>query len=97
MGDIDRVNHLVGELGDIKRLIAIAEAAEIGAYEVFVEAPGDASLKMSQEGPSTSHAQGVGVSDAFLERLKVLAVEELHAKRTRILGDLKALGVETGG
>jgi hypothetical protein len=39
----------------------------------------------------------VGVSDAFLERLKVLAVEELHAKRTRILGDLKALGVETGG
>ncbi|MDR3538107.1 MAG: hypothetical protein P4L71_16560 [Acetobacteraceae bacterium] len=91
------MNHLVGELSDIKALIGIASRAEIDAYQVFVEAPGDGSLKMSQEGPSTSHARGVGVSDAFLGRLKQLAVEELHAKREQIVTDLKALGVETEG
>jgi hypothetical protein len=95
--DIERVNHLVGELEDIKSLIQAAERAEIGAYQVFVEAPGDASLRMSQEGPSTSHARGVGVSDGFLTRLKQIAVEELQAKRAGILADLAKLGVETGG
>jgi hypothetical protein len=95
--DIDRVNHLVAALADVTSLIEIAERAEADAYQVFVEAPGDASLKMSLEGPSTSHARGVGVSEAFLGRLKQLAVEELRARRNRVQADLHALGVETEG
>jgi hypothetical protein len=97
LADIDRVNHLIAELSEITRLISVAERADIAAYQVFVEAPGDSSLKMSAEGPSTSHAQGVGVSQEFLGRLKELAVEELRAKRSRILADLQGLGVETEG
>ncbi|MBN8900924.1 MAG: hypothetical protein BGO51_19765 [Rhodospirillales bacterium 69-11] len=97
LADIDRVNHLVSDLDEIKRLIEVATRAEVAAYQVFVEAPGDASLKMSQDGPSTSHAQGVGVSEGFLKRLKQLALDELHAKQSKILAELGALGVETGG
>jgi len=95
--DIDQVNHLVSELDDMKRLIEVATRADVSAYQVFVEAPGDASLKMSQEGPSTSHAQGVGVSEGFLQRLKQLALEELQAKQSKILAELEALGVDANG
>lgn len=95
--DIDRVNHLVSELGDIKALIAMAERAEPTAYQLFIEAPGDGGMKLSSEGASTSHSRGIDVAAGFLESLKRLALDELHAKRQRVLADLTALGVETEG
>jgi hypothetical protein len=93
--DIDRVNHLVAELEDIKVLINMAERAEPAAYQVFIEAPGDGGMKMSAEGAPTSHSRGIDVAPGFLTSLKRLALEELQAKRQRILTDLTALGVET--
>jgi hypothetical protein len=93
--DIDRVNHLVSELGDVKTLIAMAERAEPGAYQLFIEAPGDGGMKLSAEGASTSHSRGIDVAAGFLASLKRLALDELQAKRQRVLTDLTALGVET--
>ena len=95
--DIDRVNRLVSDLGDVKSLIETAEHVERDAYQVLVEAPANATIKMSRTGPSTSHSRGVAVSEDFLGRLKQLAVEELRSTRARILTDLRALGVETEG
>ncbi len=96
LGDIDRVNHLVGELGEVKGLIALAARSEPAVYQLFIEAPGDASLRMSQQGAATTHSRGVAVSDGFLASLKQLAVVELQARQEHILAELAALGVDTG-
>jgi hypothetical protein len=64
-------------------------------YQLLIEAPGDASFKMSAEGASTAHSRGTGVSDSFLSSLKQLAIAELRAKRDTVLKDLAALGVDT--
>jgi hypothetical protein len=96
LADIDRVNHLVGELGEVKGLIALAERSEPAMFQLFIEAPGDASLRMSQQGASTTHSRGVAVTDGFLASLKQLAVAELRALQQRILAELTALGVDTG-
>jgi hypothetical protein len=93
--DIDRVNHLVSELADIKTLVAMAERAEPTSYQLFIEAPGDGGIRLSAEGASTSHSRGIDVSPAFLARLKSLALEELEARRQRVLEELARLGVET--
>ena len=90
--DIDKVNHLVAALADINGLIGTAEAAEPAAFQLLIEAPGDASFKMSAEGASTSHSRGTEVSADFLGSLKELAVAELHARREIVLQDLGALG-----
>lgn len=93
--DIERVNHLVVELSDVKALIEMAGRAEGSAYQVFIEAPGDASLRMSLEGSSKAHSQGIGVSAAFLDQVKQLAIAELQARRQNLLAELSGLGVDT--
>jgi hypothetical protein len=93
--DIDKVNHLIADLGEINSLITTADTAEPAKYQMLIEAPGDASFKMSAEGASTSHSRGTGVSDGFLASLKKLAVAELRARREVVLHDLTALGVDT--
>jgi hypothetical protein len=95
LADIDKVNHLVAALADINGLIGTAETAEVATYQLLIEAPGDASFKMSAEGASTSHSRGTEVSAGFLTSLKELAVAELHARREIVLKDLGALGVDT--
>jgi hypothetical protein len=93
--DIDRVNHLVTELDDVKALIAMAARAESNAYQVVIDAPGDASLHMSEEGSSTTHSRGIGASPGFLAQVKQLAVAELQSHQQGILAELAALGVDT--
>jgi hypothetical protein len=95
LADIDKVTHLIADLGEINSLIATAEAAEPATFQLLIEAPGDASFKMSAEGASTSHSRGTGVSAGFLASLKKLAVAELRARREVVLKDLTALGVDT--
>lgn len=95
LADIDKVNHLIAALEDIRSLIGRAENAEPSMFELFIEAGGDTSLKMSKEGASTSHSGGVAVSDQFLEKLRDLALGELRTKRDGVLGELTALGVDT--
>ena len=97
LADIGKVNHLVADLGEIDGLIHTASSAEAAAFQLLVEAPGEASLKMSSEGASTTHARGTAVSDGFLEQLKALAVAELHARRDAVLAELMTLGVDTTG
>ena len=95
--DLDRVNHLVAELADIKSLIDMAERAEPMAFQLFIEAPGDASLRMSMEGASTTHSRGIDASAGFLNSVKRLAVEELLAHKDRVLVELTGLGVDPEG
>ena len=94
IGDIDKVNHLIGELSGMKQLIAHAEHADPGDYELFIKLPGDASIRMSGEGAASTHYQGYAVSPEFLEKLRRLAVEELDARRHGIIAELAGLGVE---
>ena len=92
--DIDRVNHLIGELNGMKELIAHAEKAEPSDFELFIKLPGDASIRMSSEGAASTHYQGYSVTPDFLRKLQSLAVEELDARRRGIIAELAALGVE---
>ena len=92
--DLERVNHLVSELKDIRDLITMAERADASAFQLFIEAPGDASLRLSREGASTTHSRGVTASDGFLGNLKQLAVVELISHRDRTLAELQGLGVD---
>ena len=96
LDDLDRVNHLVRQLAEVRGHIGMADRAEAGAYQVFIEAPGDSSLKMSTEGATTAHANGVAVSPAFLADVKRLAGAELRRREQEILQELRSLGVETG-
>jgi hypothetical protein len=93
--DIDKVNHLIADLGDINGLIGTAEAAEPAMLQLLIEAPGDASFKMSAEGASTSHSRGIDTSTEFLVSLRTLAIAELRSKRDTVLQELTALGVDT--
>ena len=63
--DIDNVNHLIADLGEINSLIATAEGAEPATFQLLIEAPGDASFKMSAEGASRAHSRGTDVSAGF--------------------------------
>ena len=92
--DIDQVNHLVAELHGIKQLIGHAEHAEPADFEAFIKLPGDASIRLSSEGASSSHYSGFTASAEFLDRLQRLAIEELDARRRGIIAALVALGVE---
>jgi len=94
--NLDSVNHLVAELADIRSLIETAEHAEASAFQVYIEAQGDTGLRMSEEGASTSHSRGLGVSRSFLSNVKQLAVAELNSRQQDILKALADLGVETG-
>ena len=92
--DIDRVNHLVAELTGVKELIGHAEHAEPADYELFIKLPGDASIRLSNEGAASTHYAGFSASPEFLLRLHRLAIEELDAKRLGIIAELATLGVE---
>jgi len=92
--DIDRVNHLIGELNNMKDLVAHAERAEPVDFELFIKLPGDASIRMSSEGAASSHYNGYAASPEFLSRLRALAVEELNTHRRGIIAELATLGVE---
>lgn len=95
LADIDKVNHLIADLADINSLIRTAETAESGTYQLLIEAPGDASFRMSADGASTSHSRGTNVSAEFLASLKQLAIVELKARREVTLKTLGDLGVDT--
>jgi hypothetical protein len=92
--EVERINHLLAELKSTQELIAHAEHAEPGNFELFVELPGDASIKMSEEGSSSTHYEGFPASRALLERLKTLALEELRSRQRGIEQELAKLGVE---
>ena len=92
--DIDKVNHLIAELNGMKELIAHAARADPADYELYVKLPGDASVRMSSEGASSTHDSGFSASPEFLGKLQQLAVEELDARRRAIIAELAALGVE---
>jgi|SRR5579862_430283 hypothetical protein len=92
--DIDRVNHLIAELNGMKELIAHASRAEPADYEVFIKLPGDASIRMSNEGAASSHYTGFSASTDFLGQLQHLAIQEIDARRRGIIAELAQLGVE---
>jgi hypothetical protein len=92
--DIERVNHLVAELNGLKELMGHAEHAEPSDYELFIKLPGDASIRLSNEGSASTHYAGFSASPEFLVRLQQLAIEELDTKRRGIIAELAALGVE---
>jgi hypothetical protein len=92
--DVEHINRLLADLTSIQELIGHAEHAEPGDFELFVELPGDASIKMSAEGGSSTHYEGFSTSRTFLDRLKTLALEELRARQRGIEQELAGLGVE---
>lgn len=92
--DIDRVNHLIGELNSMKELIAHAERADPADCELFIKLPGDASIRLSSEGAASAHYSGFSASPEFLGRLQHLAIDELGARRRGIIAELATLGVE---
>ncbi len=92
--DIDRVNHLIAELGGVKELLALAERADPGDVKLFIQGPGDASIEMSAEGVESTHYRGFSATPAFLDQLKHLALGEIAARRKAIVGELAGLGVE---
>ena len=92
--DIDKVNHLIGELNGMKDLIAHADHADPAECELFIKLPGDSSIRMSSEGAASTHYQGFSVSAEFLRRLHSLAMEELDARRRSIIAELAAIGVD---
>jgi len=90
--DIDKVNHLIGELNSMKALIAHAENPT--ECELFIKLPGDSSIRLSSEGAASTHYQGFSASPDFLRRLHRSVVEELEARRRRIIDELATLGVD---
>lgn len=92
--DVEHINRLLADLRSIQELIGHAERAEPNDFELFVELPGDASIKMSAEGGSSTHYEGFSTARTFLERLKALALEELRARQRGIEQELVGLGVE---
>ena len=59
LADLDKVNHLVRELAEIRSLIRVAEKADLAMFQLFIESTGDSSIKMSKEGASTAHSSSV--------------------------------------
>jgi hypothetical protein len=94
IGDLDRVNHLIAELNSIKQLIDHAEKVDPVDYELFINLPGDASVRMSNEGAASTHYQGYAVPPDFLRKLQELALEEFNTRRRGIIAELTTLGVE---
>jgi hypothetical protein len=92
--DIDRVNHLIAELGAVKELITLAGHADPADVKLFIKGPGDASIEMSAEGAESTHYRGFTATLGFLSELKRLALEEITARQRTIIGELAKLGVE---
>ena len=92
--DVEQINHLLAELQSARELISHAEKAEPRDFELFVELPGDASIKMSEEGASSTHYEGFAASRALLDKLKSLALDELRTRQRGIEQQLAKLGFE---
>lgn len=95
--DIEKVNHLVAQLKGLQELMSHAGHAEPTDCELFIQLPGDASIRMSSEGASSTHYQGFSVSEDFLRSLQRLAMEEINARRQNVIAQLAELGVEAEG
>jgi hypothetical protein len=95
ISDVERINALLKARAEVMELVARVERAEPADFQLMIERGGDGSIKLSEEGADSTHFQGYPVSEGFLARLKVLALEELGARRAGIEVDLKAMGVET--
>jgi len=92
--DIDRVNHLIAELGTVKDLVSLTERADPADLKLYIEGPAEVSLEMSAGGEESTHYHGFSATAAFLARLKELALEELAARQRAIVDELASLGVE---
>lgn len=92
--DIDKVNHLISELNNMKSIISHAEQAAPVDCELFIKLPGDTSIRISAEGAASAHYEGFSASPDFLRRLHRLAIEELDSRRRDIIAELAALGVD---
>jgi hypothetical protein len=92
--DIDKVNHLIGELNGIRELIGHAERAEPSDFEAFIKLPGDTSIRLSSEGAASTHYSGFSASPEYLGRLQRLSIDELDTKRRGIIEELGTLGVD---
>ena len=92
--DVEQVNHLIAELEEVRRMIGTATSADVGDFQLFLEGPGDMSIKMSAEGASSTHFQGFAASEGFLEGLRKLALKELRAREAAIKAELASFGVE---
>ncbi|HUB10977.1 MAG TPA: hypothetical protein VMB34_03395 [Acetobacteraceae bacterium] len=92
--DIDRVNHLITELGTVKELNGLVGRADPADLRLFIAAPGDASLEMSAEGAESPHHRGFAATPGFLAELKQRALAEITARRHAIISELAALGVD---
>lgn len=93
IGDIEKVNQLIGELHGMNALITHTNDAAPADCELFMRLPGDSSIRMSSEGSASTHYQGFSASTGFLRRLLQLAVEELNGRKQAIIAEL-ALGVD---
>ena len=93
VSDIDKVNHLIGELNGVKELVSHAEPVD---FELFIKLPADASIRTSSEGAASAHYSGFVASPEALASLQRVAIEELDAGRRATIAELAALGVEAG-
>ena len=92
--DIDRVNHLIGELATVKELISVTERSEPSDLKLYIHGPNEVSIEMSAEGAESTHYRGFSATPAFLARLKALALEEMATRQQAILDELAGLAVE---
>jgi len=92
--DIAAVNALIGRLEEVQKMIGAATNADADDFELFIERPGDGSIRMSAEGASSTHFQGFESSGGFLEGLRALALKEFRAREVAIKAELAAMGVE---
>lgn len=92
--DIDRVNHLIGELATVKELVSVTERSEPADLKLYIHGPNEVSIEMSAEGAESTHYRGFSATPAFLARLKTLALEEMATRQRAILDELAGLGVE---
>ena len=95
--DIAAVNALIGRLEEVQKMIGAATNADADDFELFIERPGDGSIRMSAEGASSTHFQGFESSGGFLEGLRGLALKEFRAREAAIKAELAAMGVEAEG
>ena len=92
--DIDRVNHLIADLGAVKELISVTERSDPADLKLYIRGPGEVSIEMSAEGEESTHYRGFSATPAFLARFKALAIEEQAARQQAIFDALAGLGVE---
>jgi len=92
--DIAAVNQLIERLDEVQKMIGAATNADADDFELFIERPGDGSIRMSAEGASSTHFQGFASSALFLDGLRALALQEFRTREAAIKVELAAMGVE---